>query len=127
MLVLLDTTVLIDHLCGRPAVARVDRLLRDGATVATTAINVEEVVRGMRNTERGVVDDLLAGLVVVPIGEAAARQAGAWRAEYASRGTTLHQADCLIAAAAEVHGGRLCTGNPEDFPMISVEHWPVGE
>jgi predicted nucleic acid-binding protein len=42
---------------------------------------------------------------------------------------TLAQADCLVAAAALVVGGRLATGNPKDFPMaeLAVEHWPVGE
>lgn len=43
-------------------------------------------------------------------------------------GARLHQADCLIAAAAHLRGARLATGNPADFPMaeLLVEHWPVG-
>lgn len=55
-------------------------------------------------------------------------RAGQWRREFASEGITLHQADCLIAAAADSLGARLATGNPADFPMedIPVEHWPVG-
>jgi predicted nucleic acid-binding protein len=41
---------------------------------------------------------------------------------------TLHQADCLIAAAAVGVGSSLVTGNPKDFPMpdLTVIHWPVG-
>lgn len=33
-----------------------------------------------------------------------------------------------MAAAALRVGGRLATGNPQDFPMeeVVVEHWPVG-
>lgn len=56
-------------------------------------------------------------------------QAGEWRGEFARSGTTLSQADCLVAAAALTAGGRLATGNPKDFPMaeLRVEHWPVGE
>ena len=55
--------------------------------------------------------------------------AGEWRREYAKAGTTLHQADCLIAASTIRIGGRLATGNPADFPMseVIVDHWPVGE
>ncbi|HMA45653.1 MAG TPA: hypothetical protein VKP11_00340 [Frankiaceae bacterium] len=55
-------------------------------------------------------------------------QAGRWRREHARRGVTLHQADCLVAAAALSVGARLATGNTEDFPMpeVTVEHWPVG-
>jgi len=43
-------------------------------------------------------------------------------------GTTLTQADCLIAAVALGVGTRLATGNPKDSPMaeLDVEHWPVG-
>lgn len=54
--------------------------------------------------------------------------AGTWRRDYAEAGTTLHQADCLIAAAALGIDASLATGNPDDFPMpeLTVEHWPVG-
>lgn len=126
MLVLLDSTILIDYLRGRPAVERIRRLVTSGATPATSAINVEEIVRGMRSSETDIVDSLVNGLVVLPTNEAVARLSGQWRAEFWSRGITLHQADCLVAATASFHGARLCTGNPKDFPMIDTEHWPVG-
>ena len=65
----------------------------------------------------------------MPLAEREGRQAGEWRRTYASRGRTLTQADCLVAAAALSVGGRLATGNPKDFPerALDVEHWPVGE
>ncbi|HVF76170.1 MAG TPA: hypothetical protein VM938_14125 [Acidimicrobiales bacterium] len=46
--------------------------------------------------------------------------------EFAERGVTLHQADCLIAAAAVGVGAGLATANIDDFPMpeLAVEHWP---
>ena len=90
-------------------------------------MNIEEIVRGLRPREQPVLDALASGLVVLPIDEAVARIAGSWRREFASRGVTLWQADCLIAAVTELHGARLCTGNPKDFPMIDVDHWPVGD
>lgn len=126
MLAVLDSTVLIDFLRGRPAVELVKALRQAGDVPATTAINVEEVFRGLRPAERGAADALVAGLVVLSIDERAARTAGSWRRDHASRGVTLWQTDCLIAAATRAHGGRLCTGNPKDFPMIDVDHWPVG-
>ncbi|MFZ2240669.1 MAG: PIN domain-containing protein [Gordonia amarae] len=122
----LDTTVLIDALRGRPAVQRIRDLRSTGGIPATTAINVEEIVRGMRPQEQRAIDSLLAGLVILSVDADAARLSGRWRSEYSARGITLHQADCLIAAAAAVHNARLCTGNPKDFPMREVEHWPVG-
>lgn len=124
--VLLDSTVLIDFLRGRPAVGRVRQLVAAGADIATSSVNVEEIVRGIRPTETAVLEQLLSGLVVLPADETVARVSGRWRAEHAERGVTLHQADCLVAATAAVHGARLCTGNPKDFPMIEVEYWPVG-
>ncbi len=127
MLAVLDSTVLIDFLRGRPVVERVSGLRTAGDVPATTAINVEEIVRGVRPRESTALDALVGGLVVLPIDAGAARLAGRWRREFAGRGVTLWQADCLIAAAAGQSGGRLCTGDPKDFPMLQVEHWPVGE
>jgi predicted nucleic acid-binding protein len=126
VLAVLDSTVLIDFLRGRPAVERVARLRQAGDVAATTAINIEEIVRGMREHETSAVDALVEGLVVLRIDTAAARLAGRWRREHAERGVTLWQADCLIAAVTELHSGRLCTGNPKNFPMLPVDHWPVG-
>lgn len=96
--------------------------------MATTAINVEEVVRGLRPREIDAAKSLFEGIVVLPIGRAEGWQAGLWRRQFAGRGVTLSQADCLVAAAALAAGARLATGNPRDFPMsvVTVEHWPVG-
>lgn len=129
MLRILDTTVLIDFLRGRPAVGRIRALRTTGDVPGTTAINVEEIVRGLRATESEAASQLFAGLVVLPIDAEAGWQAGVWRREFASRGVSLSQADCLVAATALVNGATLVTGNPKDFPMddLEVDHWPVGE
>ena len=125
---MLDSTVLIDYLRGRPAVRRVAALVAAGDILATTAINVEEIVRGLRPTEEDSATELFAGLEVLPVDAAAAWQAGDWRRGFSMRGVTLWQADCLIAATATVNGATLVTGNPKDFPMPGLElvHWPIG-
>lgn len=127
-LVLLDTTVLIDVLRGRPAAARVLALRSTGDAPVTSAINVEEIVRGLRPAEQPAADRLFDGLLVLPVGRAEAETAGAWRRELAAAGRTVHQADCLIAATAARASARLATGNVKDFPLpgVLVEHWPVG-
>ncbi len=129
VLVLLDTTVLIDYLRGRPVVERVGTLADRGDVLCTSPVNVEEIVRGLRPSEISAADDLFDGLRVVPIGRPEGWQAGEWRRRFAAGGTTLSQADCLIAAAAYGSAAVLATGNPRHFPMteIEVEHWPVGE
>jgi predicted nucleic acid-binding protein len=96
---------------------------------STTAINVEEIHRGLRSEERAAADQLFDGLKVVEINRAHGELAGQWRRDHASVGVTLVQADCLIAAAAVGMGIPLATGNPRHFPLpeLEVQHWPVGE
>lgn len=127
--VLLDTTVLIDVLRGRPAAERLLGLRAAGDTPYVCAVNVEETVRGLRPDEGSAARRLFAGLHLAPLGQAEGWQAGEWRRDYASRGVTLTQADCLVAAAVVRTRARLATGNPRHFPMIeaTVEHWPVGD
>ncbi len=125
---LLDTTVLIDALRGREAAERLRGLRGEGPPPYVCAINVEEVWRGARPNEEEAVGRLLGALRVAPLRGAEGERAGRWRSQFAAQGTTLSQADCLIAAAALGVGARLATGNPRDFPMaeVEVEHWPVG-
>jgi predicted nucleic acid-binding protein len=128
MPLVLDTTVLIDALRGRPAADRIEELMARDELLLSTAINVEEVVRGLRPEEQQAADLLFTGLRILPIRRAEAERAGRWRREFAGRGITLHQADCLIAAAAHLAGARLATANVKDFPMpgLTVEEWAVG-
>lgn len=126
--VLLDTTVIIDLLRGRADARRRLAALRDAGDLPfACAINVEETVRGLTASEREAAMRLFDGLRIAPLTEVEGWRAGEWRRTYATRGRTLSQADCLIAAAAATVGGRLATGNPRDFPMpdLKVEHWPA--
>ncbi len=129
MALLLDTTVLIDALRGRPAARRVRELRDAGQTPWLCAINVDEVMRGTDSDSEALVVRFLEGLHLAPLGHAEGERAGRWRRDYAREGITLSQADCLIAAAAVSVGARLATGNPKHFPMpeLDVEHWPAGE
>lgn len=126
---LLDSTVLIDALRGREAAARLAGLRRLGTEPWVCAISVEEIWRGLGAREEPVARRLFQGLRLAPLGVAEGIRAGGWRRDYARRGVTLHQADCLIAAAAVGIDARLATANVTDFPMeeVSVEDWPAGE
>ena len=124
---LLDSTVLIDALRGRSAATRLARLRRTGAEPWVCVISVEEIWRGLRSHEEPVARRLFAGLRLAPLGVTEGMRAGTWRREFAQRGVTLHQADCLIAAAAVGIAASLATANVSDFPMaeLSVDHWPA--
>ncbi|HUS60673.1 MAG TPA: PIN domain-containing protein [Acidimicrobiales bacterium] len=124
---LLDSTVLIDALRGRAAAQRVTALRRSGTEPWVCAISVEEIWRGVHTSEEATVRRLFNGLRIASLGVAEGMSAGTWRREFAARGVTLHQADCLIAAAAVGIGAHLATANIDDFPMpeVTVEHWPT--
>lgn len=126
--VLVDSTVLIDALRGRPSARRVAALRRRGIEPWTCAISVEEIWRGLRPDEEPIARRLFTGLRLAPLGLAEGARAGTWRRAFAARGVTLHQADCLIAAAAVGVDASLATANTADFPMpeLEVEEWPVG-
>ena len=66
---LLDTTVLIDVLRGRPGT--VERLRQEagrGDVPWTCAVNVEETVRGLRPSEVETAHRLFDGLRIAPLG-----------------------------------------------------------
>lgn len=125
---LLDSTVLIDALRGRPAADRLRGLRRVGVEPWVSAVSVEEIWRGLRPDEEPVARRLVQALRMAPLGAAEGQRAGRWRREFAAGGITLHQADCLVAAAAFGVGAALATANVADFPMpeLDVQHWPVG-
>jgi predicted nucleic acid-binding protein len=125
---LVDSTVIIDALRGRAAGDRLRSARRQGDEPWVCAVSVDEIWRGILEHEQPVVRRLFRGLRCAPLGVAEGERAGSWRREFAARGINLHQADCLIAAAAVGIGATLATGNPKDFPMdgLVVDHWPVG-
>ena len=125
----LDSTVLIDALRGRPASARLAGLRRAGVEPWVCVVSVEEIWRGLRPGEELVARRLFRSLRLAPLGVAEGIRAAEWRREFARQGVTLHQADCLIAASAHAADAVLATGNPGHFPMdgIQIEHWPVGQ
>lgn len=128
--ILLDSTVVIDVLKGRPrTAARFVALEPAGDVPYVCAVTVEEVSAYLQEGERERATALFEGLAEAPLGIAEGRLAGWWRRAFRTKGRTLSQADALIAAAAVGIGARLATGNPKDFPMrgLVVEHWPAGD
>ncbi|MGH3907614.1 MAG: PIN domain-containing protein [Pseudonocardiaceae bacterium] len=65
----LDTTVLIDALRGRPAAERIRNLAAERHALLTTVINVEEIIRGLRRDEHAAADALFRAIRVLPVRE----------------------------------------------------------
>jgi predicted nucleic acid-binding protein len=120
--------VLIEVLREREAAQRLRELRATEPPPLICAVNVEELWRGARPREGDLIRRLIGALRTVPLTAREGELAGSWRRDFAARGVTLSQSDCLIAAAAFSAGARLATGNPNDFPMpgLEVEHWPAG-
>ncbi|MHB1700819.1 MAG: PIN domain-containing protein [Acidobacteriaceae bacterium] len=127
VILLLDTSVLIDLLNGRKERRLLlAELLAQNNTLATTAINVAEIHAGMRDEEAARTSSLLADLRCYPATCAIAMRAGQLRRDWARRGRTLELPDLLIAATAMEYDLTLLTDNRKDFPMAELKLHPLG-
>ena len=119
-MIVADTDVLIDALCGEGEVERVVREIRAGA-LATTVISVFELLVGARTeAQRAHIDDLLAGIRILPLEAFASRRAAAVRRSLDSRGRGLPLADSLIAGICLEQDAPLLTRNRAHFERIEA-------
>jgi|SRR3990172_9095171 len=117
---ILDTGILIRHLRdyqGYPEL--VDRLTGEG-DVSISAMTRLEIVRGMRDREQGATFELLDSLETVNVTSSEADQAGELIRFWKAHGTTIGDADAIIAASALQYGLVLVTTNPKHFPMTEL-------
>lgn len=116
MKVVLDTSVLVDHLrATQPAVKYLAGLQ---GRPSCSEISRIEVIQGLRSPERRAAEKLFALIEWVPVSEAIARRAGdlgrRWRRSHPGIGV----ADLAIAATAEQVDGTIATRNIKHFPMF---------
>jgi predicted nucleic acid-binding protein len=113
---LLDTTVLIDHLRGvAPAKAFLAEL---PAIPSCSEVSRIEVLQGLRPGERTAAEGLFAVLRWIPVDEAIARQAGALGRRYRRSHPGLGLADLVIGATALQLDLMLATSNARHYPML---------
>jgi tRNA(fMet)-specific endonuclease VapC len=122
--IVLDTDVIIEYLRGQPHVVEgVTRLLEEGETLTTTAVNAAELHRGAvgprtRREMLASLHELLTRLDALPLDGRAARRYGALAAGLDRAGQTMPLADGLVAAIALENGGRLLTLNKRHFARV---------
>jgi predicted nucleic acid-binding protein len=125
LIVLLDTTVLIDALRGKVGcLVLLEELTVSGHTIATSAINIGEVYAGMRASEENKTDRFLDSLACYPLTREIAHRAGHLRNQWARKGRTLELADMMVAATALEYGAALMTENRKDFPVDGLRLYP---
>jgi predicted nucleic acid-binding protein len=126
MILLLDTTVLLDVLRARQnRRSLLAELVAGGHLLATAAINIGEVYAGMRPGEEPRTEAFLSSLECYPITRAIARRAGSLKSEWTRESRTLSLADLMIAATALEHGLALMTDNRKDFPLPELSFYPL--
>lgn len=116
MSVVLDTSVLVDHLRGSAPATEYLAGLDDRPSCSE--ISRIEAIQGLRSSERRAADRLFALIAWVPVSETVARRAGElgrrWRRSHPGIGV----ADLAIAATAEALEGDVATRNLKHFPMF---------
>ncbi len=126
MILLLDTTVLVDVLRRhKDRLTLLEELTEMGHRLTTSAMCVAEVYAGMRSGEEVRTLGLLAEVPCYPMTLAIAERAGTLKCEWARKGRTLTLTDMVIAATALEHGLRLVTENRKDFPMPEIAFYPL--
>lgn len=118
-MIVADSDVLIDALRGRePSLTRVKRELAAGA-LGTTTVTVFELLSGADSERvRRKVEGLLAPLVILPLDEAAAREAARVRLDLEAGGTPIGMADYLIAGICLTRSVVLLTRNRAHFSRV---------
>ena len=120
MTVLIDTSVIVDHLRNDPRAVRLmaDLLAREDRVWAATPTRTE-IIAGLREREVEAMGKLLAILSWVEIDIQVADAAGDLARRYRRSHGGIDTVDYLIAAAAQSIGADLVTLNVRHFPMFS--------
>lgn len=116
MRIVLDTTVLIDHLRGSSGAGEYIAAL--GAPPTCSEVTRIEVLRGLRSEERRGAERLFRLIAWVPVDEAVARRAGELGRRWLRSHPGIGVPDLAIAATAELLEARLSTQNLKHFPMF---------
>lgn len=126
--ILLDTSVILDHLNGRAGrTQHLAHLLDQGHLLACCPVNITEVYAGLRPGEEEKTSVFLGSLEFFSVTAAIAMQAGLLRRDWRQKGHTLSYSDVTIAAVALAHGLPLLTDNRKHFPMEGLELLPLPE
>jgi predicted nucleic acid-binding protein len=119
LLVVVDTSVLIDHLRGdERAVGHLRRSVEDGDELWSVTIVRTEVLAGARAGEETVIQDLLQRLRWLDVSVALADAAGVLAGRYLRSHPGVDTVDYLVAATTIALDGHLLTLNIHHFPMF---------
>ena len=126
MILLLDTSVLIDVLNNRRGRADFLRSLTVQAhTLACCSVVTTEIFLGVPESRWQEAEHALSRLLFLPVTREAARLAGTYRYRYDRQGIALSVMDTTIAAVAVTNEVTLLTDNTKDFPIPELKLYPL--
>jgi predicted nucleic acid-binding protein len=116
---LVDTSILIDHLRGRPEAHRLlESELALGEPLFASVLTKVEVLAGMRSREVRATRTLLAAFVWVEVSDEIAERAGLLARRYLRSHPGVDLVDYLVAATRDEIDVPLWTLNVRHFPMV---------
>ena len=117
---MLDTSVLIDHLRGRPTAATelIPGAIARGDELWSSYVVRAELLAGMRAEEEVATRDLLRLVSWVDVDESVSEAAGALGRRYLRSHPGIEVADLVVAALAFELEAELKTTNLKHFPMF---------
>ena len=120
MTMLLDTSVLVDHLrADERAVRLLARLFEGDEPVWAATPSRTEILAGIRAAERDAMSRLFALISWIDIDASIADAAGELARRFRRSHTGIDTTDYLIAAAAQSISASLVTLNVRHFPMFA--------
>jgi predicted nucleic acid-binding protein len=114
--VVLDTSVLIDHLRGSRAAG--DFIAGLSAPPSCSEVSRIEILQGLRSSERRPTNRLFSLIEWIPVDESVANRAGELGRRWRRSHPGIDVADLAIAATAELLETQLATNNLKHFPMF---------
>ena len=120
MRLVLDTSVLIDHLRGRPRAAAevIPLAIARGDELWSSYVVRAELLAGMRAAEEAATRELMRLITWVDVDESMSEAAGALGRRYLSSHPGIKVADLIVAALAQHLDAELKTTNVKHFPMF---------
>lgn len=120
MRLVLDTSVLIDHLRGKPRAATqlIPDAIARGDELWSSYVVRAELLAGMRGEEESVTRELIGLISWAEVDESVSEAAGALGRRYLRSHPGIEVTDLIVAALAQHLDAELQTTNVKHYPMF---------
>ena len=116
---LLDTSVAVDYLRGRPEAVQLLTTLVASDDVIASELTRFELLAGARPNELDALESFCSALEWMPVDGDVSRTAALLARRYRKAYSGIDDVDYLIAASAIVADARLLTTNVRHYPMLA--------